>query len=175
MSPLLANIYLHTLDKYMASTSLDMSYHKRRMEKTQGKANFLYVRYADDFVVLCNGTKAQAHTMKEELQAVLRQMGLELSEEQTKVTHITAGFDFLGYRITRRLGRKGKMAPKVLIPKKAIKKFKNQISGVIPPLCPSNTCRREHWGFLRPIGDPSIISRRASLHPATRGGTHGSG
>ena len=107
----------------MESTYLDLSYHKREWRRHQGKANFLYVRYADDFVVLCNGTKAQAQTMKEELQAVLRQMGLELSEEKTKVTHITEGFDFLGYRIIRRLGRKGQMAPKVLIPKKAIKKF----------------------------------------------------
>src|SRR6266851_5333874 len=114
VSPLLANIYLHTLDKYIESNYLDMSYHKREWRRHQGKANFLYVRYADDFVVLCNGTKAQAQTMKEELQAVLRQMGLELSEEKTKVTHIAEGFDFLGYRIIRSLGRKGQMAPKVL-------------------------------------------------------------
>ena len=133
VSPLLANIYLHTLDKYMESNYLDLSYHKREWRRHQGKANFLYVRYADDFVVLCNGTKAQAQTMKEELQAVLRHMGLELSEEKTKVTHITEGFDFLGYRIIRSLGRKGKMAPKVLIPKKAIKKFQYKIRAILAP------------------------------------------
>ena len=71
--------------------------------------------------------------MKEELQAVLRHMGLELSEEKTKVTQITEGFDFLGYRIIRRLGRKGKMAPKVLIPKKAIKKFPYKIRAILAP------------------------------------------
>jgi len=74
-------------------------------------------------VVLCNGTKAEAQAIKQELGECLSTMGLTLSEEKTKVTHITEGFDFLGYRIIRRLGRKGKMAPKVLIPKKAIKKF----------------------------------------------------
>ena len=37
VSPLLANVYLHTLDKYMASTSLDMSYHKRDGEDTREK------------------------------------------------------------------------------------------------------------------------------------------
>ena len=40
--------------------------------------------------------------MKEELGGFLSTMGLTLSEEKTKVTHITEGFDFLGYRIIRR-------------------------------------------------------------------------
>src|SRR5262245_6868276 len=65
-----------------------------------------------DFVVLCNGRKEEATRMKEELKSVLTQMGLTLSEEKTKVTHITEGFDFLGYRIIRSIGTKGKMIPK---------------------------------------------------------------
>jgi hypothetical protein len=39
-----------------------------------------------DFVVLCNGTKAQAHAMKEELGGFLRTLGLTLSVEKTKIT-----------------------------------------------------------------------------------------
>ena len=62
-----------------------------------------------DWVVLCNGTKAQAHAMKEELGGFLSIMGLKLSEEKTKVTHITEGFDFLGYRIIRSIGTSGKI------------------------------------------------------------------
>ena len=42
-----------------------------------------------DFVVLCNGTKADAQTMKEELRGLLNNMGLKLSEKKTKITHIT--------------------------------------------------------------------------------------
>ena len=42
-----------------------------------------------DWVVLSNGTKEQAYAMKEELRVVLENMGLKLSEEKTKVTHIT--------------------------------------------------------------------------------------
>ena len=49
-----------------------------------------------DFVVLCNGTKADAHQMKEELRGLLDKMGLTLSEEKTKLTHLTEGFTFLG-------------------------------------------------------------------------------
>jgi RNA-directed DNA polymerase len=53
VSPLLANIYLHTLDKYMESKYLSLSEWERQKRRRQGKANFLYVRYAD-------GTPVQA-------------------------------------------------------------------------------------------------------------------
>jgi RNA-directed DNA polymerase len=88
ISPLMANIYLHQLDRYMESKYLNLSTSARHWRRRQGKGNFLYVRYADDFIVLCNGTKADALCMKEELAMVLDQLGLKLSEEKTKVTHI---------------------------------------------------------------------------------------
>ena len=114
VSPLLANIYLHELDRYMESNYLNLPQWRRQRRRAEGKANFLYVRYADDFIVLCNGRKEEAFQMKEELATVLDQMGLVLSKEKTKVTHITEGFDFLGYRVIRSIGTKGKMIPKVL-------------------------------------------------------------
>ena len=80
-----------------------------------------------DFIVLCNGTKAQAHEMKEELTKVLNNMGLKLSEEKTQVTHITEGFPFLGYRIIRSMGTNGKMVPKIEVPEKTIKRFRHEI------------------------------------------------
>src|SRR3989449_11574367 len=80
-----------------------------------------------DCVVLCNGTKAEAHAMKKELGEFLSTMGLTLSEEKTKVTHITEGFDFLGYRVIRQRGTKGNMVPKVLVPKKAIDRFRSKL------------------------------------------------
>jgi len=133
VSPLLANIYLHELDRYMESNYLNLSYNQRRQRRRQGKSNVLYVRYADDWVVLCNGTKAQALAMKEELKQVLNQMGLQLSEEKTKVTHITEGFTFLGYSVKREMGGNGKMVPKVLIPNSAIKKFQHKTRRTLPP------------------------------------------
>jgi len=86
-----------------------------------------------DFVVLCNGTKAEAHAMKQELGAFLSTMGLTLSEAKTKVTHITEGFDFLGYRVIRSTGTKGKMVPKVLVPEKAINRFRLKIRETLAP------------------------------------------
>jgi group II intron reverse transcriptase/maturase len=133
VSPLLANIYLHELDRYMESNYLKLPEHRRSARRKQGKSNFLYVRYADDFVVLCNGTKAQALEMKEELKHVLDNMGLKLSEEKTKVTHITEGFQFLGYWIERSIGTRGEMVPKVLIPKSAIMRFRHAIRRILAP------------------------------------------
>ena len=71
--------------------------------------------------------------MKEELEAVLDHMGLTLSEEKTKVTHITEGFTFLGYRIIRSMGTRGKMVPKVLIPESAIKTIPHTIRRILAP------------------------------------------
>jgi group II intron reverse transcriptase/maturase len=133
VSPLLANIYLDELDRYMESTYLNLDKQTREKRRRHGKANYLYVRYADDFIVLCNGSKTEALAMKEELKGVLDTMGLTLSEEKTKVTHITEGFDFLGYTVIRSIGTKGKMVPKVLIPANAIKQIQYKVRGMLAP------------------------------------------
>ena len=133
MSPLLANIYLHELDTYMESTYLNLTKVQREKRRRHGQGNALYVRYCDDFVVFWNGTKAEAHAIKEELGGVLNTMGLTLSEEKTNVTHVTEGFDFLGYRVIRSRGTKGNMVPKVLIPEKAIDRCRKKIRAMLAP------------------------------------------
>src|SRR6266581_3723925 len=153
VSPLLANIYLDALDKYMESKYLKLSDSQRSRRREQGKSNFLYVRYADDWVVLCNGTRAQALAMKEDLKQVLFQMGLRLSEEKTKVTHITNGFQFLGYWIKRSQGAKGKMGLKIRIPQKAIRRFRYKVREI--------TCYRSN--------NESANAKIAALNSLTRG------
>ena len=133
MSPLLANIYLHELDTYMESTYLNLTKVQREKRRRHGQGNALYVRYCDDFVVFWNGTKAGAHAIKEELGGFLNAMGLTLSEEKTNVTHVTEGFDFLGYRVIRSRGTKGNMVPKGLIPEKAIDRCRKKIRAMLAP------------------------------------------
>jgi group II intron reverse transcriptase/maturase len=58
-----------------------------------------YVRYADDFVILVNGTEADTKDYKNKVQGHLEAMGLTLSEEKTKITHWTKPIAFLGYHI----------------------------------------------------------------------------
>lgn len=81
------------------------------------------IRYADDFVVMVGGTRADAETLWEEVPAVLAPMGLRLSAEKTRVCHIDEGFDFLGWRIQRQSwrGRPGKRVLYTYPSKKALR------------------------------------------------------
>ena len=170
VSPLLAHIYLHELDRYMESNYLNLPQWRRQRRRAEGKANFLYVRYADDFIVLCNGRKEEAFQMKEELATVLDQMGLVLSKEKTKVTHITEGFDFLGYRVIRSIGTKGKMSPKVLVPEKAIKRFCHEIRRIFGPssmnesvkarMLAANRFMRGWCEYYRCTNSPGVVFTR---------------
>ena len=82
ISPLLANIYLHPLDRHMKQRGYRM------------------VRYADDFVVLCR-TAEQAQAALKEVRAWVEQNGLSLNADKTHVgdcRQAGQGFEFLGYR-----------------------------------------------------------------------------
>jgi RNA-directed DNA polymerase len=75
---------------------------QRRRFKGKDQAAVQMFRYADDWILVIRGTKAQAQDIKEVCKAFLRdEMGLELSEEKTKITQIEEGFEFLGFRIFR--------------------------------------------------------------------------
>jgi len=79
------------------------------------------VRYADDFVILCNGSRDQVESVKEEIYYFLKDiLKLDLSREKTKITHLNDGFIFLGFQVHRAIGADGGMKTKVLIPKKAV-------------------------------------------------------
>jgi RNA-directed DNA polymerase len=106
LSPLLANIALSILDEHFAKAWESWGdFNARSRRRRKGMATYRLVRYADDFVVLVAGTRAHAETLRDEVAAVLRPMGLRLSEEKTTIAHIDEGFDFLGFRIQRRRQR----------------------------------------------------------------------
>lgn len=105
VSPLLADIYLHELDKYMERYT-ELQPKERGQRKRRGLANFLYVRYADDWAALCDGTRAQAEALRQELYQFLKEeLKLELSCEKTRITHVAEGFEFLGFLIERNIGK----------------------------------------------------------------------
>lgn len=96
VSPLLANIALHGMEE-----ELGVNYRS----KTDKKTGTVYhevldtktvVRYSDDFVILCE-TKKEAESMYDKLKPYLEKRGLELAPDKTRVTHISEGFDFLGF------------------------------------------------------------------------------
>lgn len=81
ISPLLANLYLHSVDGAMAA------------------AGFRMVRYADDLVILCCSRQEAAEALRL-LQDQMMEKGLRLHSEKTRLVDVSTsgqGFDFLGY------------------------------------------------------------------------------
>lgn len=102
VSPLLANIYLHEMDKVWWERYGSLSHHQRGKRRQQGLGNVELVRYADDFLILTNGSKATTDALKAEFGDMLNTLGLTLSPEKTLITHVDDGLDFLGFHIQRR-------------------------------------------------------------------------
>ncbi|WP_297527341.1 group II intron reverse transcriptase/maturase [Thiohalobacter sp.] len=88
ISPTLANMTLDGMERLLKSRF-----------KRRHKINF--IRYADDFVVTASTREALEHEVVPLLEAFLGERGLQLSKEKTRVTHITEGFDFLGWNVRR--------------------------------------------------------------------------
>jgi RNA-directed DNA polymerase len=100
ISPLLANIVLDRLDQRLT------------------QSGFRFVRYADDFVVLC-----RSHVLAQQalafVDSFLRvELGLSLSPNKTRVTSFLKGFDFLGFHLSKR---------RISIREKSIEKLKTRV------------------------------------------------
>ena len=81
ISPLLSNIYLHELDVRMR------------------QAGYRIIRYADDFVVLCE-TEKQANAALSEVHAFAADFELTVHPTKTRIGNTRLkgdGFDFLSY------------------------------------------------------------------------------
>jgi RNA-directed DNA polymerase len=102
-SPLLANIALSALDEHFCAKDEHGTRWRREAHRRRGGAYYRIVRSADDFVIMVCGTKAHADALWEEVPAVLAPLGLRLSQAKTRACHLDEGFDFLGFRIQRRL------------------------------------------------------------------------
>jgi RNA-directed DNA polymerase len=86
-SPLLLNVALHGMEK-----ALGVRYNS----KGEISGTRAVVRYADDFVVFCESREDATRVKDVVLPPWLAERGLTLSEEKTRVVHLTEGFDFLG-------------------------------------------------------------------------------
>lgn len=83
ISPLLANIYLNTLD---------------RLWEKYGFTHGILVRYADDTVIICKNKKSANHALSL-LQYIMGKLDLKLHPVKTKIVRMwdgEEGFDFLG-------------------------------------------------------------------------------
>jgi hypothetical protein len=101
LSPLLANIALHGLDEHLQNQwrqTMGNEYRRTRRRRL-GLGTWRVVRYADDFVVLVFGSRENVESLRDEMVAVLAEMGLRLSPTKTQIRHMSEGFDFLGFHI----------------------------------------------------------------------------
>jgi RNA-directed DNA polymerase len=115
ISPLLANCYLHILDRIWQRQHL------------KGKLQAHLVRYADDFVVMCRGDVEDPLKV---VRHVLQRLGLSLNEAKTHVVDATeASFTFLGFRIQMNRGTNtGKPYPNVRPADKSLKMIKARLT-----------------------------------------------
>ena len=103
VSPALANWTLDGLQRLLAD-------HFARTPKQQRMNKVHLVRYADDFLI----TGTSKELLRDQVQPLvahfLKERGLELSHEKTRITHVEEGFDFLGQNVRRY--RNGKVLTK---------------------------------------------------------------
>ena len=82
LSPLLANIYLHSFDKAMT------------------RAGIRLVRYADDLLLLCRSEGRARHALRH-AQKRLATLKLQFNPKKTQIAHFNDGVEFLGHIFDR--------------------------------------------------------------------------
>jgi RNA-directed DNA polymerase len=82
VSPTLSNILLTPFDREMRLRGYQLT------------------RFADDWVVTCKSA-AEARAAVEAAGRILKQLGVELHPQKTRIVHVQNGFEFLGYKIKR--------------------------------------------------------------------------
>ena len=87
ISPTIANMALDGIDKELSTLSEKHKIH--------------LVRYADDFIITGSSKEILENEVMIILENFLKERGLTLSKEKTRITHISQGFDFLGVNIRK--------------------------------------------------------------------------
>jgi RNA-directed DNA polymerase len=127
LSPLLSNVYLDPLDHLMA------------------RQGFQMVRYADDFVILCQ-SQAESERALAEVQRWAAQAGLTLHPEKTRIVdERQTGFNFLGYHFGRGQREPGTKSLKKL--KDAIRAKTMRLNGT-PMVCIIGTVNQTLRGWF---------------------------
>ncbi len=94
ISPVLANRALDGLQRLLTER-----FGATRSRRKECKVHL--VRYADDFIITGTSRLLLQYEVQPLVEPFLKERGLELSHEKTRITHIEDGFDFLGQTIRR--------------------------------------------------------------------------
>lgn len=140
ISPLLANIYLTAIDERYKRwvpgprEQAQTASYRHKEDRKRGRPTFYVVRYADDFVVLVQGTREDAERERDALAQFLQtELRMELSMEKTAITDVQESFSFLGYRVTarERSSASGHRCGKLFIPKDKLQYLRDRIKAKV--------------------------------------------
>nr|AYE93387.1 hypothetical protein C0993_000007 [Termitomyces sp.] len=201
LSPLLSNIVLDKLDKYIESLDSELNignkrklnpiytrlegrrkYYKRKQPALANKylkqmrliskldmhneefRRAIYIRYADDFVILLASTRNYAISLKEKITTFLKvTCGLELNELKTTITKTRDGFMFLGAQIKKRDNSsifnsfKGKARNKITRRSTLRLAVDAPIKLLVDKLIQNGFARRNHLATVLAKGRPDMI------------------
>ena len=137
ISPTLANLTLDGMERKL------LERFGANGSTAANKAKVNLTRYADDFVIT-GATKEVLEEVRKMIEGFLKDRGLTLSEEKTKIVHIEDGFDFLGWNV-RKYGEKLLIKPA----KKNVQAFLRTVRGIIKE---NKTAKQENLiGLLNPV------------------------
>ena len=143
ISPTLANWTLDGLEKTLRDKFTEVSKTGNPVHKTS-KHQVNLVQYADDFIITGKSKELLENEVKPLVDNFLKERGLTLSTEKTKMTHIEEGFDFLGWNFRK---YDGKMLIKPS--KKNVKAFLGKIRETVKA---NKTAKQENLiGLLNPM------------------------
>ena len=127
ISPLLANLYLNALDW--------------AVNHPKEPGHPVLVRYADDFVILCQ--PGQGTELLERLRRWLEARGLKLNEEKTRQMHSRDGFAFLGFSVRWQQSRRsGNWYAHISPSAKSRQRLRDKVRGLL-----------NHWTHHRAIAE----------------------
>lgn len=124
LSPLLANVVLNELDwwlsnqwmtykskktfkEYTRKNGYKYSYERQWLRKNTKLKEFYFVRYADDFKIICKSYRDAVKLKIATINWLKERLSLEVSEEKTKIVNLKKNYsEFLGFKIKVRKKKK---------------------------------------------------------------------
>ena len=166
LSPLLSNIYLNELDKWVESqwannpvTDKYAPYYNNNGSRNNGNAyaamkktnlkEMYIVRYADDFKIFCRDRNTAVKVMIAVEKWLKERLRLEISAEKSTVTNLKKNYmEFLGFQIkVRKKGNKYVVKSKMC--EKAVVKTIRQLKEQIKEIAKTNHSRTRHAAICK--------------------------
>jgi RNA-directed DNA polymerase len=148
LSPLLANIYLHRLDRTLMA------------------AKYGLVRYADDFVIFARSEEEARAALCLAEQVLTGELGLTLHPEKTRVVSVDDGFEFLGFHYFR-YAKKDVMCKEVR--RKSVARFRDAVRMRTPRLRAQRRVKPKRLTLARLRKNDRVMGLIERLNPFLQG------